>query len=292
MADLICLNCQIDIPATNCVGDRDRHLQRASSCIEAILQQQKIDLVVLPELCSIDYSREAFSQLRHLAEREDGESFRVWSKLAKKYSVAIVFGFAAVIDGGFTIATAVVGQGGELIAVYHKLHLAQFGDSMEKEYFRQGKRKLVIFEVNGFRVAPIICYDIRAPELCRTLSVEHGVDVILHTGAYARDASFYSWHAFAKTRALENQVFFVSLNRAGKHFGKSIVCPPWIDDNCLPVLLHDYEEEFRQIVLRRDEILRARSNYTFLQDRLESYDLPVVGRASKAGLGAGPEHSG
>jgi len=47
----------------------------------------------------------------------------------------------------------------------------------------------------------------------------HDVDLILHVGAYARDESFYSWHAFAVTRAVENQFFVLSLNRAGTHFG-------------------------------------------------------------------------
>lgn len=68
------------------------------------------------------------------------------------------------------IATALVNREGQLAGVYYKQHLAQFGDSMEKEYFAAGEQRILI--------APIICYDIRALDLCRTLAVDHGVDFL------------------------------------------------------------------------------------------------------------------
>ena len=179
--------------------------------------------MVLPELSSIDYSREAFSNLDVLAESPVGGSYEVWRKIALKHNCHVIYGYAEKLAEGYTIASAILNRAGENIAVYHKLHLAQFGDSMEKEYFSAGHRKLAVVEINGFKLSPIICYDIRAPELCRTLAVDHSVDVILHTGAYARDPSFYSWHAFATTRAVENQVYFLSLNRAGEHFGNCLL---------------------------------------------------------------------
>lgn len=277
MSVLNLLACQIDIPAMQTASERDAHVRRVASQVDNYLLQKPVDLVVLPELSTIDYSRDAFSRLSVLAEPAKGASFKVWRDIARKHQCHIVFGYAEALRSGYTIATAVIDAKGALVAVYHKLHLAQFGDSMEKEYFNSGNQNLVITEVNGFRVAPIICYDIRAPELCRTLAVDHNTDFILHTGAYARDPSFYSWHAFAITRAVENQVFFLSLNRAGAHFGSSLFCPPWVDEKNEPELFSEQSEQFRFITVKRKDLNQARADYTFLQDRLPGYQLPVIG---------------
>jgi len=233
-------------------------------------------LVVLPELSSIDYSRDAFAALDALAEPLDGHSFTVWRKLAMENGCWLMFGFAHKTVHGNVIASCVVSPGGECAGVYNKLHLAQFGDSMEKEFFIAGEKQLLVMNINGFRFAPVICYDIRFPELCRQLVLEHRVDCILHTGAYARDPSFYSWHAFATTRAIENQVYLLSLNRAGSHFGHSVFCNPWIDEHSEPLTFDKHAEQLTTVELDRTVIESARAQYTFLQDRLDNYQLKTI----------------
>lgn len=270
------LACQISIPPMTTAAARDEHVQRTAQLIDEQLLRVPVDLVVLPELSSIDYSRAAFEHLELLAEPEHGDSYALWKRLAVKHNCWVVYGFANRDESGYWISTAVVQPDGELAGVYNKLHLAQFGDSMEKEYFIAGDQRLVIVEINGYKLAPIICYDIRAPELCRTLAVDHQVDIILHTGAYARDASFYSWHAFATTRAIENQVYFLSLNRAGDHFGHSVFCKPWVDENNPPQTFDPHAEQLKMLTLEKNEITTAREQYTFLQDRLPDYNLPVI----------------
>lgn len=125
-------------------------------------------------------------------------------------------------------------------------------------------------------MSPIICYDIRIPELARTLVVDHAVDAILHCGAYYRDESFHTWNPFAIARALENQVFFLSLNRAGDSYGNSLLCPPWQDENTPPVKFAATAEEFQVITLDRGTLAKARRDYTFLKDRLGDYRIDVL----------------
>ena len=257
-------------------AERDAHLAQSVAKVRAkILQSdQKIDLVVLPELSSIDYARETFAELDEIAEPLQGASFQAWRALAIEFGVFVSFSFARQGENGPFICIGVVGADGQLVGYYDKLHLAQYGASMEKEYFKRGSH-LCVFDVKGFRLAPIICYDIRIPELTRTLVIDHGVDVILHCGAYYRDTSFHTWHPFAVTRALENQVFFLSLNRAGEYYGNSLFCPPWQDENTPPTQFAQTAEEFRVITLDRATLRRAREEYTFLLDRRDSYDLDV-----------------
>lgn len=274
---LTLLTCQIDIPSMTTIAERDVHLLKSAERVTAQLDRAdtSVDLVVLPELSSIDYSRETFAQLPDLAEPLDGASFQAWRTVAMRHGVYVSYGFARAADGGPHICTAVVGPDGNLVGHYDKLHLAQYGASMEKEYFNRGDH-LFVFEINGFRIAPIICYDIRIPELSRTLVIDQKVDVILHCGAYFRDASFHTWHPFAIARALENQVFFLSLNRAGASYGNSLFCPPWQDEKTPPLQFAQTSEDFQIIPMNRETLQTARQDYTFLQDRLETYQIGVL----------------
>lgn len=265
------LACQIDIPAMTTATERDAHLQTSVAKVrQAIVEQGDVDLVVLPELSSIDYSRETFARLDVIGEDLDGPSFQAWSALARDLAITVVYGFPRIGDDCHHIAMGVVGPDGELIGHYDKLHLAQYGASMEKEYYARGDH-LCVFEVNGFKVSPIICYDIRIPELSRSLVLNHSVDLILHCGAYYRDDSFATWHHFAMTRAIENQVFFSSLNRAGENYGNSLFCYPWMDENTGPESFPEHDEVFKRFNLDRATLMKARTDYTFLKDRLPDY---------------------
>ncbi len=270
------LACQLAIEPTRSAEQRDKHLRDASTRVRQALSTKHAELVVLPELSAIEYSRDSFAALDELAEPLDGPSFRTWSALAREFDTTIVYGFPRRASGGdFRICAGVVGASGELLGYYDKLHLAQFGASMEQEYFRAGEH-LFVFELNGFRLAPIICFDIRPPELCRTLVVDLGVDVILHSGAYYRDPSFYSWHAFAQTRAVENQVYFLSLNRAGQHYGNSLFVPPWIDETKAATGFPDHEESLQYFKISKQPMTAARRDFAFLAERLPSYKLPLL----------------
>lgn len=270
MTDLSILACQIIVPPMTTVSQRDAHLIATSAKIDGELRINPSDLVVLPELAAIDYARDTFENLAELSEPLNGPSYQTYAALAKTHNCHILYSFARSQNGHHYITTAAVAPTGVLLGHYDKLHLCQYGASMEKEFFTSGDH-LFTFSVNGFKLAPIICYDIRIPELSRTLTLDHHVDVILHCGAYYRDESFATWHPFAKTRALENQIFFLSLNRAGTHYGNSLFCRPWMDENTPPTAFPAHGEAFQTMTLTKQEITQARKNYTFLQDRFANY---------------------
>ncbi|MEO0751726.1 MAG: carbon-nitrogen hydrolase family protein [Pseudomonadota bacterium] len=266
------LACQILVPPMITVTERDAHLARTVDKVRAaiVAADTAIDLVVLPELSSLEYATATFDHLEHLAEPLEGPSFQAWRAVAIEQNVHVCYGFARREGRSCFISMAVVGPDGRLSGHYDKMHLAQFGASGEKVYFERGER-LFTFRIKDFILAPIICYDIRIPEMSRALVLDHGVDVILHCGAYFRDESFATWHSFAITRALENQVYLMSLNRAGAGFGRSLFCPPWQDENTHPLLFSETDEDFRQVTLDRQTLLTTRATYTFLEDRHAVY---------------------
>lgn len=271
MTTLRLLACQIDVPPFTTVAQRDAHLENTAAKVGAQLSAAPTDLVVLPELASIDYARDTFENLDQLAEPLDGPSYQTWATIAQTHDCHVLYNFARLSGSDYFITAAVVAPDGTMVGHYDKLHLCHYGASMEKDYFTKGDH-LFSFKVNGFTLAPIICYDIRIPELSRTLTLDHNVDAVLHCGAYYRDESFETWHPFATTRALENQVFLLSLNRAGEHYGNSLFCRPWMDENTQPTGFPAQAEHFAALTLTKSEIAQARKNYTFLTDKFPRYD--------------------
>ncbi|MEM7226679.1 MAG: carbon-nitrogen hydrolase family protein [Pseudomonadota bacterium] len=264
------LACQIAIPEMATPAERDRHLVRTVAEVSRRLEQRGADLVVLPELSSVAYSRQVFDRLDGFAEALDGPSFQAWRQVAQRFETVVVFGIPRRGADGFHIAQLAVGPDGHLIGHFDKLHIAQFGGSMEKEYFARGGH-LFCFEIKGVRISPIICYDIRVPELARALVLEQGVQLLLHCGAYCRDESFYSWHDFVVTRAMENQAFVLSLNRAGADFGRSLFCQPWVDGDQPPHAFPDRAEAFERLTVDPAKTVSTRKRYSFLADKLPDY---------------------
>jgi nitrilase len=254
------------------VEDRRSHVRNIAQNLEAQCRQNPdVALILLPELSTVEYSAASFANLANLAEPLEGETFIAISALAKRLGCAISYGFPQVKEGKFYISQVVVGSSAQLLTTYNKLHLAHIGVCMEKDYFSRGD-SLSVFELGGFRIGTIICYDFRFSDLLKKLAFQHAVDVILHPVAFAKDGTFASWHHFVITRALEYQVYFLSLNRAGPMYGNSILCPPWIDDQTSPLILGDNEEAC-VFTLDKQVIHSARETYHFREDMLADYSI-------------------
>lgn len=264
------LACQIHCQGIKTKSAKTNHIEKISEKLRDISKKEEADLIVLPELSSIEYSTDAFNNLKELAEPLDGETFCKISKLAKDLNCAITYGFPRVEMGNYFISHLVIDKEGKYLTHYDKVHIAQFGASEEKPFFERGN-KLGVFSIGGISIGIIICYDFRFPEYIRHLTRNYDLDLILHPSAFTRDNSFESWHHFVITRALENQVFFLSINRAGKDWGHSIFCPPWIDGNENAVVFGE-DEEFKVFDISKKRINESRETYPFYADKLKHYE--------------------
>lgn len=207
-----------------------------------------------------------------------GISYEKLSPVAQKHGVTLLYGAPRLSEEGrLSICQFVIGPDGLPRGFYDKMHLAHYGASMEKDYFSAGEH-LSVFRVKGLSFAPLICYDLRFPELASTLALQHSVDAVLHAVAFYRDESFHSWHAFAVARAMENQFYWLSLNRAGTQFGGSIFCQPWVDEDTASVTL-GLAEELVWFEVDTAVMARVRAAYTFGRDRLGNYATIPVNQA-------------
>ena len=264
------LACQINVEGINTRSKRDSNLDRIHSLIRKSCDHSPVDLVLLPELSTVEYSVNTFDNLLELAEPLFGPSFEKYAALAKSINSAICYGFPREEAGRHYISQMVIDNNGEYLCHYDKLHVAQFGASGEGAYFQPGDHSAV-FSINGFRIGVIICYDLRFGSYISQLAEQNNLDLILHPVAFYRDGSFASWHHFVKTRALENQLYFLSLNQSGDHWGDSLFCPPWFENES-EVQALDLEEQLQIFEISREVIAKARSSYPILKNRKPDYE--------------------
>ena len=71
---------------------------------------------------------------------------------------------------------------------------------------------------------------------------------------------------------MENQIFLLSLNRAGENYGASLFCPPWIDERTPTTEFPARKEALVYLMADKEQIAEVRTKYSFRADRLACYD--------------------
>jgi len=183
------------------------------------------DVIVLPEMWNTGYS---LTNIHELADHHGAETIRRIGALAKQYNVNIHAGSIADLrDGAVYNTTYVFNRTGDVITTYSKLHLFRLMD--EEKYLAAGDRPGQ-FQLDGVPAGTMICYDLRFPELSRTLSLG-GAQVVFLPAEWPHPRLNH-WRHLQIARAIENQMFVVSCNRVGtagetEFFGHSMVIDPW-----------------------------------------------------------------
>lgn len=149
---------------------------------------------------------------------------------------------------------------------YDKRHL--FGYAGEDKHYTAGHQR-IIFSVGGWKILPLICYDLRFPVWSRQQS-ENGnpeYDILLYVANWPAKRS-HAWRSLLIARAIENQCYVVAVNRIGNdgnnipHEGHSMVVDPLGD-----ILFDGKDEEITQTLsLSRSHLEKCRQQFPFLKD--------------------------
>src|ERR1700730_3383784 len=198
----------------SCVlGDFNANLRKVRD-FAALAKKSGADLVVFPEMVDTGYSMPVIQ--KHA---------RVWSegavpelqKIAKEISITIVAGISDR-DGASVFNTQVlVNAQGEVVAKYRKTHLVTAAPLDERVCLSPGS-EFVSCKVGNFTVGLSICYDLRVPEMARTLAVERRANVIVNSSAWPVVRAEHL-RILALARAVENQSYFIIANRVGTDDG-------------------------------------------------------------------------
>jgi len=172
---------------------------------QALLAQAAgADLVVLPEMFSTGFSMDSAS----LAEPENGPT-SIWLREQAARLRAVVSGSLIIraADGSYRNRLLWARPDGSL-AHYDKRHL--FRMAGEHKHYAAGEEQLLL-ELNGWRIRPLICYDLRFPLWSRD---PHGTDLLLYTANWPA-ARRQHWNRLLPARAIENLCYVAAVNRIG-----------------------------------------------------------------------------
>lgn len=205
------------------LGDVKANFSHAEAMIREAVNRDHPDTVVLPETWNTGF----FPQELAPCADDDGKATKaLCSALAKELHINIVAGSVANrrADGYYNTAY-VFDRSGNLVAEYDKTHL--FTPSGEHNFFRMGSRTCR-FTLEGIPCGLIICYDIRFPELIRSLTVQ-GVDLLFVVSQWPAKRAMHL-DTLARARAIENQTFLALCNSAAADTacaGHSAIIDPW-----------------------------------------------------------------
>lgn len=207
------------------LGRPDENFAHAARLIGDAMAEQP-DVLVLPETWNTGFFPK--EDLPALCDRDGERVKREIGALAAKHRVNIVAGSVSNVRDGQVYNTAMVfDRQGNLVASYDKTHL--FTPMGEDAFYTPGDH-LCRFTLDGIRCGLIICYDIRFPELTRSLTVP-GLDVLFVVSQWPRVRTFHL-RSLCTARAIENQMFLVCCNSCGTagetvYGGSSSITDPW-----------------------------------------------------------------
>ena len=177
-------------------------------CHKYIKQASKksVDLIIFPEMTLTGFS----NNVKLLAEEKDNSSSILkFSKLSKKFKIAIVFGVVIKIKSKIYNQCVFINKKGKILGDYSKIH--SFSYAQEDKYFASGK-KISIISFNDFKIGLSICYDLRFPELYSALAKKS--DIIINIASWPKKRINH-WRTLLKARAIENQLYVIGVNRTG-----------------------------------------------------------------------------
>lgn len=200
--------------------DKPANFARARRLLEAARPKPGF-LLVLPEMFSTGFSM-------NVAAIQEGSK-----RLAENFLETIAREYACTVVGG-VVNLGSDGRGRNQCLVYspHGRELARYDKIQpfreENEHFAPGDT-VRLFDWNGLKVAPFVCYDLRFPELFRA-AVRQGAQMFTCIASWPSYRTHH-WTTLLQARAIENLAYVVGVNRCGRdpnhpHSGRSLIVDP------------------------------------------------------------------
>jgi predicted amidohydrolase len=216
------------------------------------------DVVVLPEMFTTGFTMNA----KKIAETMKGETVLWMKSMALEHDVAIVGSLVIKENKRFYNRFLFVEPSG-YISIYDKRHT--FTLAGEDRVYSAGKEKVII-HYKGWKIRPLICYDLRFPVWSRNTE---DYDVLIYVANWPK-TRIVAWDILLQARAIENMCYSVGVNRVGidgtnsKYSGHSAVY------NVLGELLTSFKPNEKQVeivTLEKRHITAYRKKLRFLDDR-------------------------
>lgn len=167
------------------------------------------DVIILPELWTTGYYP---VPVENFADVDGKRTAEFICAAAVENNLNIIGGSTiAAVDGKIFNRCIVANRHGKIVATYDKAHLFSFAN--EGKVFSAGNN-IASIELDGVKCGLAICYDLRFPEFIRKLALS-GIEILFIPAAWSLKRLFPR-QILTKARAIENQIFVVFANSAGK----------------------------------------------------------------------------
>ncbi len=172
--------------------------------------EEQTRLIVLPEMFNTGFTMLASKY----AELMNGKTFRWMKQMAGQTGAAIV-GSYIVSEKNFFYNRLVWMMPGGSFLTYDKRHL--FRITQERKFFKKG-RELLIADLDGWKICPLICYDLRFPVWSRNKylleqkRLTYDIAIFIANWPAVR---INVWNTLLKARAMENSCYTIGVNRTG-----------------------------------------------------------------------------
>lgn len=229
--------------------------------------EQRSDLVVFPEIFMFYSPPEENNDIRSMkAEFLNGEYVKKIKEICKENEMNLVVGVYEKIKGKSKIYNTIiyVDRTGEIKITYRKTHLYDAFNFRESDIYEASDNDFPTFELGHFKLGLMVCYEIRFPEIARTIALK-GVDAILVPSAWVRGYNKEDqWLTLVKARAMENTVYVLTSNQIGNVFtGISAASDPLGNI----ITRASEEEEMITLEIRKDRIENVRKILPLMEQR-------------------------
>ncbi|MDP1625616.1 carbon-nitrogen hydrolase family protein [Parvibaculum sp.] len=209
----------------------------AAAALVSEAAAQGADFVLTPEMTSL-LETKSDDLFAHTRPEEEDEALPVFRALAAERKIWLLIGSLPVKLAERKLANRsfLISPEGAVTARYDKIHMFDV-DLAGGESYRESKnfepgREAVIADLPWGRLGLSVCYDLRFPQLYRTLA-QAGADFLTVPAAFTRQTGAAHWHTLLKARAIETGCFVFAPAQGGRHecgretYGHSLVIAPW-----------------------------------------------------------------
>ena len=165
---------------------------------------EKTDLVILPEMFTTGFSMNA----ANLAQDINGSSIKWLQNISRLINADIVGSIIFKINDLYFNRLLWAKPDGRLFT-YDKKHLFRFAG--EEKVYSAGFENITV-ELNGWKIRPFICYDLRFPAWTRNINNQY--DIAIFIANWPEKRSMH-WKSLLQARAIENQCYVLGVNRVG-----------------------------------------------------------------------------
>lgn len=217
---------------------------------------KKVDVIILPEMFTTGFTMTP----QHIDIREGEITLKWMQKKAKEKQAALVGSLAFYESGNYTNRLYFVRPNGD----YHKYDKRHtFTLAGEDKVYKSGLEKLIV-DYRGFKICPMICYDLRFPVWARNTE---NYDILIYVANWPKPR-IAAWDILLKARAIENMAYSIGVNRIGvdesghEYPGHSAVYTVLGAEEAF-----SNTDEIVYAMVNKEHITSTRNKLKFLEDR-------------------------